>query len=153
MRPAPGVSDLKEQTDMPQPATRARPTGHPGYSETLPREPESAAAARRLTNAALSCWGLEELAEDAALIVTELVANAVQHTRGESIRVVVERTAVQTVRVAVADCSRARPVRRAAGDGDEYGRGLFLVAALAADWGTDERGRGKIVWAGLEGCG
>ncbi|MFD5033872.1 ATP-binding protein [Streptomyces sp. NPDC058405] len=138
---------------MPQPTTRARRTGHPGYSETLPREPESAATARRLTDAAISCWGLEELAEDAALIVSELVANAVRHARRESIRVVVERTAVRTVRVAVADFSQARPEVREAGDGDEDGRGLFLVAALAADWGTDERRWGKIVWADLEGRG
>ncbi|MFJ7904766.1 ATP-binding protein [Streptomyces sp. NPDC096198] len=138
---------------MPQPAMRVRRTGHPGYSETLPREPESAATARRLTNAALSHWGLEELAEDAALIVSELVANAVHHARRESIRVVVERTAVRTVRVSVADFSPARPVEREAADGDEGGPGLIPVAAFAADWGTDERHWGKIVWACLGGCG
>ncbi|MFJ2418334.1 ATP-binding protein [Streptomyces brevispora] len=138
---------------MPQSATQARPTGHPGYAETLPREPESAAAARRLTNAALSCWSLEELTEDGESIVTELVANAVQHARRESIRVLVERTAVRTVRVAVADFSRARPVVCAVGNADEGGRGLLLVAALAAGWGTVERRWGKIVWAVLEGRG
>ncbi|THA71795.1 ATP-binding protein [Streptomyces sp. A0958] len=103
----------------------------------------------RLTDAALSCWGLEELADDGALIVTELVANAVQHARQDSIRVVVERTAARKVRVAVTDFSRARPVERRAGD--EGGRGLLLVAALAVDWGTDERCWGKVVWAELEG--
>ncbi|MBJ7905128.1 ATP-binding protein [Streptomyces sp. DSM 110735] len=39
---------------MPQPTTRARPTGHPGYSETLPRDPKSAATARRLVRVAVS---------------------------------------------------------------------------------------------------
>ncbi|MYQ41708.1 Histidine kinase-like ATPase domain-containing protein [Streptomyces sp. LamerLS-316] len=136
---------------MPQSATQVRPTGHPGYSETLPRVAESAAIARRLTTAALSCWGLEELAEDSALVMTELVANAVRHARGRSIRVLVERTGLRTVRVAVADFSQVRPAERAAGDDDEDGRGLFLVAALAADWGTDKRRWGKIVWAVLEG--
>jgi anti-sigma regulatory factor (Ser/Thr protein kinase) len=130
--------------------TTPRPTGHPGYSETLPREPESAATARRLVRAACTAWGLERVAENGALIVSELVANAVQHARRESIRVVVERTTVLTVRVAVADFSRTRPVEREAGDEDEDGRGLTLVAALAADWGTDERRWGKIVWAELE---
>ena len=136
---------------MPPSATQVRPTGHPGYSETLPREPHSAATARRLTGAALSCWGLEELAEDAALIVTELVANAVRHARGKTIRVVVERTAVRRVRLAVADFSRVRPVVRDGGD-DGGGRGLLLVAALVAGWGTVERRWGKVVWADLEGC-
>ncbi|MFI8850377.1 ATP-binding protein [Streptomyces sp. NPDC053499] len=133
--------------------TTARPTGHPGYSETLPREPESAATARRLVRDALTAWGLNDLAEDGALAVSELVSNAVQHACRESIRVVVERTAARAVRVAVADFSRAKPAVREAGDGDEDGRGLFLVAALAADWGTDERRWGKVVWADLEARG
>ncbi|MFF1422659.1 hypothetical protein [Streptomyces sp. NPDC058280] len=51
------------------------------------------------------------------------------------------------------NCKRLRPEVREAGDGDEDGRGLFLVAAPAADWGTDERRWGKIVWADLEGRG
>lgn len=138
---------------MPQPATQARPTGHPGYSQTLPREPKSAAVARRLTDAALSCWGLEELADDGALIVTELVANAVRHARRDSIRVVVQRTAARKVRVAVTDFSRARPGERQAGNDGEGGRGLLPVAALAVDWGTDERRWGKVVWAEPEGRG
>ncbi|WP_326701117.1 ATP-binding protein [Streptomyces sp. NBC_01754] len=133
--------------------TTSRPTGHPGYSETLPREPESAATARRLVCAASTAWGLESAAENGALVVSELVANAVQHARRESIRVVVERAAHDTVRVAVADLSRARPVEREVGDDEEGGRGLRLVAALAADWGTDERRWGKIVWADLKGRG
>ncbi|WP_406206112.1 ATP-binding protein [Streptomyces decoyicus] len=138
---------------MPQPTTRARPTGRPGYSETLPRRPESAGTARLLVRVALAAWNRDDLAEDGALIVSELVSNAVQHARRDSIRVVVERTALRTVRVAVADFSRARPVPRAPRDGGEDGRGLLLVAALAADWGTDERRWGKVVWADLEGRG
>ncbi|MFE5244864.1 MULTISPECIES: ATP-binding protein [unclassified Streptomyces] len=135
---------------MPQPTTCARPTGYPGYSETLPRESESADDARRLVRVACAVWGLDELAEDGALIVSELVANAVQHARRESIRIVVDRPDAARVRVGVADLSRARPVEREADDNEEGGRGLRLVAALAADWGTDERRWGKIVWADLE---
>ncbi|MEU9922997.1 ATP-binding protein [Streptomyces griseoluteus] len=137
---------------MPQPTTQARQTGHPGYSETLPRRPESAATARRLLRAACAVWGLDALADDGALIVSELVANAVQHARRESIRVVIDRPDAARVRVGVADLSRTRPVQ-GADDNNEGGRGLRLVAALAADWGTDERRWGKIVWADLEGRG
>ncbi|MBV1949925.1 ATP-binding protein [Streptomyces sp. BV129] len=138
---------------MPQPTTRARPTGHPGYSETLPREPESAATARRLVRSALAAWGLDDLTDDAILIVSELVTNAVLHARRESIRVVVERKTPGTVRVAVADFSRTLPDPCTPRDDDEDGRGLTLIAALAANWGTDERRWGKVVWAELEGCG
>ncbi|MYQ48132.1 ATP-binding protein [Streptomyces sp. SID4985] len=136
---------------MPQPTTRARPTGHPGYSETLPRAPKSAATARRLVRTACAAWGLHGTAESGALVVSELVANAVRHARRQSIRVVVERTAPRTVRVAVADFSRMLPKLCTPKDDEEGGRGLALVAELAADWGTKERPWGKIVWADLEG--
>lgn len=135
---------------MPQATAQARPIGPPGYSETMPRKPESAAAARRFTDTALACWDLEELSDDCAMVVSELVANSVRYARRDSIRVVVERTAPRTVRVAVTDFSRALPVERRAGDSDEGGRGLLLVAALASDWGTDVRRWGKVVWAELE---
>ncbi len=127
--------------------TTSRPPRPPGRSETLPRKPESAAAARRLVRAACTAWGLERLADDSALVVTELVANAVRHARRASIRVVVARPAPGTVRLAVADLSRALPVPCVPEGEEEDGRGLTLVAALADDWGTDERHWGKIVWA------
>ncbi|MFH9429071.1 ATP-binding protein [Streptomyces sp. NPDC017615] len=135
---------------MPQPTTRARPTGHPGYSETLPREPGSAGLARRLVRAALTAWGMHDLADDAVLVASELVANAVRHARRESVRVVVERSTPGTVRVAVADFSRSLPEPRTPNDHDESGRGLVVVMALATNWGTDERHWGKVVWADLE---
>ncbi|MEW2314074.1 ATP-binding protein [Streptomyces bauhiniae] len=138
---------------MSQPTTRPRPTGHPGYSETLPRVPESARTARRLVRAALSAWGLDDLADDSVLIISELVANAVQHARRNSIRVVVERLTPHTVRVAVADFCCDRPEPSPPTTDAEDGRGLFLVTTLATNWGTDERRWGKVVWAELEGHG
>ncbi|MFF7227813.1 ATP-binding protein [Streptomyces sioyaensis] len=134
---------------MPQPTTRARPTGHPGYSETLPREPESAATARRLVHAACAMWNLDDLADDGALIISELVSNAVQHARRESIRVVIDRPGAARVRVGVVDFSKAQPVRKTPGPEDKGGRGLTLVGELAADWGTDPLPWGKQVWAEL----
>ncbi|MEU9981038.1 ATP-binding protein [Streptomyces sp. NPDC050856] len=136
---------------MQQPTTRARPTGHPGYSQTLPREPGSAATARRLVRVALTAWGLDDVAEDGALIVTELVANAVRHARRDSVRVVVERPGASRVRIGVVDLSKAPPMRGEPGPEDEGGRGLVLVAALAADWGTEPLPWGKRVWAELRG--
>ncbi|MFV0127013.1 ATP-binding protein [Streptomyces sp. HMX112] len=136
---------------MQQPTTRARPTGHPGYSQTLPREPGSAAIARRLVRVALTAWGLDDLAEDGALIVAELVANAVRHARRDSIRVVVERPGASRVRIGVVDLSKALPMRGEPGPEDEGGRGLVLVATLAADWGTEPLPWGKRVWAELRG--
>ncbi|MGW1605001.1 ATP-binding protein [Streptomyces eurythermus] len=136
---------------MPEATTRTRGTGHPGYSETLPREPESAARARHLVRAALSAWNLSDLADDGALIVSELVTNAVQHTRRDSIRVVIDRPDRVRVRIGVVDFSKARPERKVPGLDDEGGRGLALVGELAEDWGTDPLPWGKRVWAELRG--
>lgn len=134
---------------MPQPATRVRRTGYPGYGETLPRRPESAAPARRLVRAACAAWRLDDLAEDGALIVSELVSNAVRHARRDSIRVMVERTDTACVRIGVVDFSKDPPVRKAPGLEDEGGRGLALVAMLAKHWGTEPLPWGKQVWAEL----
>ncbi|MFB7776068.1 ATP-binding protein [Streptomyces bauhiniae] len=106
--------------------------------------------ARRLVRAALAVWALNELAEDGVLVATELVSNAVRHARRASVRVVVERTAQGTVRIAVADLSCTQPVACLPGLNEDEGRGLLLVAALATRWGSDERRWGKIVWAELE---
>ncbi|OWA18332.1 ATP-binding protein [Streptomyces sp. CS227] len=138
---------------MPRLTMRVRPTGPPGYSETLPREPESAAPARRLVRMSCCVWGLEALAAPGAVIITELVANSVRHARRESIRVTVERPAEYRVRLGVVDFSKQRPVRGTAGPEDETGRGLVLVDALAAEWGTELLPWGKRVWAELCGEG
>ncbi|MEU8624076.1 ATP-binding protein [Streptomyces sp. NPDC048669] len=138
---------------MPQPATRARPTGHPGYSETLPREPESAARARRLVRVGLAVRSLDALADDGALIVSELVSNAVRHARRESIRVSVDRPGVARVCVGVVDFSKVLPVYREPDVEREGGRGLALVGELAESWGTELLPWGKRVWAELHGEG
>lgn len=94
--------------------TTASPIGHPAYSQTLRRTPSCAAGARGLVRAALDAWGLGELADDGALVVSELVGNAVRHARCRNVRVTVTRIAPDTVRIAVVDRCHARPVRRSA---------------------------------------
>ncbi|MFI0899390.1 ATP-binding protein [Streptomyces sp. NPDC020983] len=124
---------------------------HPDYSRTLPCAAESAEDARYLVRTALRAWGLEQLADDGALVVTELVANAARHTRGRLIRVTISRPAHAQVRIDVVDRSKTRPERRHAGELAECGRGLNLVEALTARWGTDPLPFGKRVWGLLEG--
>ncbi|GAA0644683.1 ATP-binding protein [Streptomyces malaysiensis subsp. malaysiensis] len=130
-----------------------RPTGHAGYSQTMRRVPESAEAARKLVRAALAAWGQEGLIEDAALVITELVSNAVDHARLESIRVVVTRPSGTLVRFGVVDRSRNVPYLRTDSNGDNTrGRGLLLVDALTDRWGTDRYRWGKQVWGEMK-CG
>lgn len=127
--------------------TVAAPTGHPGYSETLPCEEASVRAARRLVRAAIAVWRMEDWAEDGAVIISELAANAVRHTRSRYMRVTVSRPSPNWVRIAVVDKSRAMPEPRSAAAADTDGRGLLVVEALSDRWGTDRLSWGKRVWA------
>ena len=108
--------------------------------------------ARRLLREQLVEWGVgDEARELAELLLSELVTNSVRHaTRptGRLVAVGAEFAPGRLLRIQVADASEAQPVLRAAPAADtEGGRGLLLVAALSADWGTyPRRYVGKVVW-------
>ncbi|MEV0016725.1 ATP-binding protein [Streptomyces tendae] len=116
-------------------------------TQTLPREAESAAIGRRIVHRALEDWALEDLTYAAELVVTELIANAVQHARFACLRVTVRHLEPRLVRVAVTDRSHAEPVLRPHMAYAEEGRGLALVDALTVGWGHDPLPWGKRVWA------
>lgn len=120
------------------------------FAESLGRVPESAAEARHLVAAALKAWSLPQLVEDAELVMTELVSNAVAHTAGECIRVNVLRLSDRRVRISVADRDRKRPTRREPDVCGERGRGLLLVEACSSKWGVRVLPGGKAVWSELE---
>ncbi|MEV6484360.1 ATP-binding protein [Streptomyces sp. NPDC051576] len=131
-------------------SAQPHPTGHPGYSETLPAREESAEAARKLVRTALAAWDLDELTDSGVLLVTELVANAVKHTNTRNIRVVVSRPSERFVRIGVVDKARALPqMVKPGNDLLTSGRGLLLIDALAERWGTDMYRWGKQVWVEL----
>lgn len=134
---------------MPTPVTRSTAIGAPGYSETLPCEDASARRARLLVGATLNAWGLGNLVDTGALIVSELVANAVQHSGCPTMRVSISRGSDDRVRITVSDNSRATPVVRRPSRDAEAGRGILLIKAHACRWGTDVRQWGKDVWAEL----
>lgn len=132
-------------------SAQPRPTGHPGYSETLPCREESAEVARRLVRTALAAWHLEALTETGTLLVSELVANSVKHTNSRLIRVVIARPSDRFVRIGVVDKSRTMPeIRKSNGDDLSLGgRGLVLMDAMTERWGTDLYRWGKQVWGEL----
>ncbi|MEU6756925.1 ATP-binding protein [Streptomyces sp. NPDC046685] len=124
--------------------------GDPAYSQNMPRQPESARTARHLTASALHVWGLDEAADSAAAVVTELVSNAVRHARRDTVQVKVTRAGDRLVRIAVTDFSRDLPEPRHAAMDAVTGRGLAIVAALCdGRWGADPLRWGKTVWAEL----
>jgi anti-sigma regulatory factor (Ser/Thr protein kinase) len=95
-------------------------------------------------------WGVPALVDTAELLASELVTNALQHTRGGAVL-----TATLTpgpghrLRIEVQDSLAGRPRPRPAdmaGDHGTSGRGLLLVQALADTWGVRARAGGKVVW-------
>lgn len=111
-------------------------------------------AAREFTGQTLGGWGLLVLAEDAAVIVSELVTNALLHGCGlggaaDQVELLWWRRAAQAV-CAVTDPGPQPPVLVSADPLAEAGRGLQVVQALSATWGwTRLGGRRKAVWAAL----
>jgi anti-sigma regulatory factor (Ser/Thr protein kinase) len=94
------------------------------------------------------------LAEDAAVIVSELVTNALLHgcaksAAADQVELLLWRRAGQMV-CAVTDPGPQAPVLVLPEPLAEAGRGLQVVQALSATWGwTRLGGRRKMVWAAL----
>jgi hypothetical protein len=94
-------------------------------------------------------WDLpDDAVDDAVLLASELVTNAVLHARcAPSIELL---RVDASVRCVVTDASRAEPRRRHYGAEAVTGRGLALVDAIAARWGSDPEPLGKRVWFELD---
>jgi anti-sigma regulatory factor (Ser/Thr protein kinase) len=117
----------------------------------LAAHPGSPAQARRLARARLTGWSVcEDTCDTAALVISELVTNAVVHTA--STRVVCElHDHDDLVRIAVRDegCAPGEPHPSPRRPDEEHGRGLLLIGALCRAWGAQESGTGLLVWAEL----
>ena len=107
----------------------------------------SAAAARRFVAETFRHWGFHHLVDDACLVVSELVTNAVRHARSD-IAVALSRIS-GAVLVAVADADPRPPTRRCPEPDEVGGRGLQMVEALARTWDCMVVPGGKVVWADL----
>ncbi|MGJ5752218.1 anti-sigma regulatory factor (Ser/Thr protein kinase) [Streptomyces puniciscabiei] len=110
----------------------------------LPRALTSAGRARRLVTAQLSQWALTDLAETAELLVSEVVTNALRHTRGPlrlNLRVRDSRLTCE-----VEDTESAVPLRSVVDAAAEGGRGTDLLDLLADAWGSTETPTGKTIW-------
>ncbi|MEU6484049.1 SpoIIE family protein phosphatase [Streptomyces sp. NPDC046887] len=114
----------------------------------------SVATARAFVRDTLQGWGHTDVVDDAVVLTSELVTNAVIHA-GTSADVLCLRTE-HSVRVEVADRYPEREVPLqgsgpAVADPDqENGRGLMLCAALATRWGVDYSPTRKHVWFQLD---
>ncbi|MHB9864478.1 ATP-binding protein [Streptomyces sp. YIM S03343] len=136
-------------------------------SLTLAADDRAPGAARSFTRGVLTLWGLEDVVDDAVLIVSELTTNAVRHgqtceaaeedcstSQAESREGITLTLTVQTdvVAIEVQDNSPQEPVQQAPEHFTTSGRGLSLVSSIAESWTTcpTEDGTGKRVSAFLK---
>lgn len=111
---------------------------------TLPHDLSSVGTARDLVGAELVG---SPLRDDAVLVTSELVANAVDH--GEppvELEIALEGAGL---RIVVTSLSADDPQTRVAGDHAPRGRGLAIVSSLATDWGWFRTDGRVTVWAVL----
>ena len=116
----------------------------------LPSTPGSVPAARHLLLDILRAWDVSQDRDDAALLVSELVANVIDHVPGAASLTLEMAFSDGWLRISVADGSSVRPVVRELENDQSRGRGLLLVKALADRWGSEEHRGGKQVWFELQ---
>ncbi|KOU67976.1 regulator [Streptomyces sp. MMG1533] len=126
----------------------------------LPARYEAVREARQFTRRTLNQWDLDDRFDDVALVVSELVTNALRHAlpantpripeHGPPVRLHLMRWTERLV-CAVRDPSPDSPVTRETDDfSAESGRGLFLVDSFSDSWGWHPLAGnlgGKVVWA------
>ncbi|MFG2632949.1 ATP-binding protein [Streptomyces sp. NPDC048362] len=126
------------------------------YTLYIPNDARAVTVCRRTLRLILTLHGLIGLVDTAELLATELVSNAVRHTKGPA-ALRVRRTPEGVVWIGAWDTDPApppppRPVDLVPGL-EEDGRGLALVRACADYWGWQPSARfgdrGKYVWCEL----
>jgi anti-sigma regulatory factor (Ser/Thr protein kinase) len=118
-------------------------------SLTIPGRPEQVATARAFVSRTLSSHQVGADDDAATLLTSEIVTNAVQHTKsgvdGGTVTIVVIGVPHGVLVEIIDDGSPGTPVVK----GDLYaaeGHGLFLVQHLAAQWGFLSDPAGTTVW-------
>lgn len=122
--------------------------------------PAAVSVSRWFVRQVLHHWKLDAQVDDAALVMSELVSNAIKATgfqgrqpklweiTAEHIIAIQLRVVDEALFIEVWDPSLLSPVKQTVTADDEGGRGLHLVEALAKDWGIYRPpAGGKIVWA------
>ncbi|MER5686735.1 SpoIIE family protein phosphatase [Streptomyces sp. NPDC002205] len=111
----------------------------------LPADPEAAPRARAAARRQLAAWKIDEDSTfTTELIVSELVGNAVRYGAPPlRLRLILDGMLTCEVSDAVSSAPHLKHARTI----DETGRGLFIVATVAENWGTHYEAQGKTVWA------
>jgi hypothetical protein len=114
---------------------QTRPTELQQRRFRLTREPAAAAEARGQVRAVIRACKVPVDPDIAVLLTSDLVTSAIMHGNGETVILLV-RCSRGHLRIDVYDTSRSLPTEVGEPPGAENGRGLALVAALSAEWGS-----------------
>lgn len=112
----------------------------------LPAELRSPGAARSLVRAVATESDLGDVLDEAVLLTTELVTNAVVHAQTQVTLEITADSSGLTVTVLDEVAGPLVPLTDTGRPDDERGRGLILVNGMAQRWGTVHHDRGKGVW-------
>lgn len=128
------------------------PQGADVATYSVAADPRAVASARHFVLKTLTAWGVDQRTVDIAILcLSELVTNAIMHTdAGCDLRLVLDRGVLTTTvrdggSTVVVDPSSVRVEPLAV-----HGRGLQIVDALAARWGSELDAIGMSVWFVLE---
>lgn len=116
----------------------------PVASTRLPAHPASSRAARAFVAEQLRAWDLGPAVDDSALLVSEVVTDAVLRVR-LPVELVVRKVR-SAVRVEVFEHGRRSPKPLYPDIETTTGRGISLVQAVAGRWGIDDIDDGRTVW-------
>jgi anti-sigma regulatory factor (Ser/Thr protein kinase) len=138
------------------PETTPDPTPEPWeYSLYIPHDPRAVTVCRRTLRLILTLHGLVHLLDTTELLASELMSNAVLHTKGPGCLRLRYRDGVLQIGAWDADLEPPDPPRRLEepGDDSESGRGMALVRACSDLWHWQPLSRmghrGKLVWCEL----
>jgi anti-sigma regulatory factor (Ser/Thr protein kinase) len=114
--------------------------------------PGSVRLARQRAARLVGEWGCPQLADDAAVLLSELATNAMLHACAPRHAFGVELALTgKTLRMTVTDPRvDAVPQARSATSDEQFGRGMLIVGTLAARWGIERNGKRKAVWCELD---
>jgi anti-sigma regulatory factor (Ser/Thr protein kinase) len=131
-------------------ASEPVPVGARAATHVIAGAPDEVHLARQFVRSTLAAWGIDgDTLHTAVLCVRELVTNAIIHTKaGCEIRVLLH-DGVLTAQVRDAGPAVARPDTSRRDPLAVRGRGLQLVEALSARWGSELDPRGMTVWCEL----
>lgn len=122
------------------------------YAQSYDAQPTAPSRARSWSQARLRDVledrpGAAEVMDEAAIVVSELVTNAIQ--AGTSVATLTLTIGDDRIRIGVTDDAGGDPKVAHSNPDDEHGRGLKIVDALCEDWGVQRTRTGKQVWAEL----